>query len=130
VCVLLFLRSGVTPTTNKLYQLVRKSSMSAPAEALNRFWEVPHDKSRVRIEHPDLPETLKTAAGELVVSHWSTAQEGLAALRSKAQAQLREARQAQEKTEGERDAARSSHALVSQTLEQAHTRIGEQVLPT
>ena len=39
VCVLLFFRYGLTPTANKLYQLVRKGSMSAPAEALARFWE-------------------------------------------------------------------------------------------
>ncbi|MFD2274300.1 DNA-binding protein [Undibacterium arcticum] len=39
VCVLLFFRYGMTPTANKLYQLVRKGSMTAPAEALNKFWE-------------------------------------------------------------------------------------------
>ncbi|GAB3552032.1 hypothetical protein GCM10027343_37040 [Noviherbaspirillum agri] len=53
--MLLFFRYGITPTTNKLYQLVRKGSMSAPAEALNKFWEDLRDKSRVRIEHRDLP---------------------------------------------------------------------------
>ncbi|MFD2272575.1 DNA-binding protein [Undibacterium arcticum] len=41
VCVAMFFRYGMTPTANKLYQLVRKGSMSAPAEALNRFWEKP-----------------------------------------------------------------------------------------
>jgi chromosome segregation ATPase len=129
VCVLLFFRYGVTPTTNKLYQLVRKGSMSAPAEALNKFWEDLRDKSRVRIEHPDLPESLKTAAGELVATLWSTAQgaaqEGLTTLRSDAQAQVAEARQAQVTAEAGRDAARESHALASQALEQAHVRIGE-----
>ena len=39
VSALLFFRYGITPTANKLYQLVRKGSMSAPAEALNKFWE-------------------------------------------------------------------------------------------
>jgi chromosome segregation ATPase len=34
VCVLLFFRHGITPTANKLYQLVRKGSMSAPADAV------------------------------------------------------------------------------------------------
>lgn len=129
VCVLLFFRYGVTPTTNKLYQLVRKGSMSAPAEALNRFWEDLRNKSRVRIEHPDLPESLKTAAGELVATLWSSAQgaaqEGLATLRSEAQAQVAEAHQAQAVAEADRDAARASHMLVSQSLEQAHVRIGE-----
>jgi hypothetical protein len=75
VCVLMFFRHGITPTANKLYQLVRKGSMSAPAEALNRFWENLRDKSRVTIEHPDLPQALKTAAGELVAALWSNATE-------------------------------------------------------
>lgn len=35
---MLFFRYGITPTANKLYQLVRKGSMSAPSEALTRFW--------------------------------------------------------------------------------------------
>jgi hypothetical protein len=60
VCVLMFFRHGTTPTANKLYQLVRKGSMSAPAEALATFWENLREKSRVRIEHPDLPQALKT----------------------------------------------------------------------
>lgn len=38
VCVLLFFRYGITPTASKLYQYVRRGSMSAPAEALNKFW--------------------------------------------------------------------------------------------
>lgn len=106
-----------------------KGSMSAPAEALKKFWEDLLDKSRVRIEHPDLPESLKTAAGDLVASLWSTAQgaaqEGLAALRSEAQAQVAETKQAQSAAEADRDTARASHSLVSETLEQSHARIGE-----
>lgn len=74
VCVLLFFRHGMTPTANKLYQLVRKGSMSAPAEALGRFWETLREKSRVRIEHPDLPESLRDAAGEMVGALWQRAQ--------------------------------------------------------
>ncbi|MBC7957355.1 MAG: DNA-binding protein [Cytophagales bacterium] len=65
VCTLLFFRHGITPTANKLYQLVRKGSMSAPADALSRFWETLREKSRVRIEHPDLPAELRDAAGPL-----------------------------------------------------------------
>jgi chromosome segregation ATPase len=74
VCVLLFFRYGLTPTANKLYQLVRKGSMSAPAEALARFWETLREKSRVRIEHPDLPQSLQAAAGEMVGALWQQAQ--------------------------------------------------------
>ncbi len=35
VCALLFFRYGITPTTNKLYQLVKKGSMSVPTEVLS-----------------------------------------------------------------------------------------------
>jgi DNA repair exonuclease SbcCD ATPase subunit len=73
VCSLLFFRYGITPTANKLYQMVRRGSMSAPAEALARFWGDLREKSRVRIEHPDLPPELAALAGELVGSLWQRA---------------------------------------------------------
>ena len=92
VCVVLFFRHGLTPTANKLYQLVRKGSMSAPAEALNRFWETLREKSRIRIEHPDLPQSLQDAAGEMVGALWqlaqTAAQEALGPLREDARAQV------------------------------------------
>lgn len=74
VCVLLFFRHGMTPTANKLYQLVRKGSMSAPGEALAKFWATLREKSRVRIEHPDLPQELRDAAGEVIATLWQRAQ--------------------------------------------------------
>lgn len=73
-CVLLFFRYGITPTANKLYQYVHKGSMSAPAEALNKFWSELRDKSRVRIERPDIPEDIKLATGEFVAKLWVDAQ--------------------------------------------------------
>ncbi len=92
VCVVLFFRHGLTPTANKLYQLVRKGSMSAPAEALNRFWETLREKSRIRIEHPDLPQSLQDAAGEMVGALWqraqAAAQEALGPLREDARAKV------------------------------------------
>ncbi len=75
VCVLLFFRYGITPTANKLYQYVRKGSMSAPAEALNHFWLELRDKSRVRIEHPDLPTELTEAAGKFIGELWHQARD-------------------------------------------------------
>jgi len=74
VCVLLFFRYGITPTANKLYQYVRKGSMSAPAEALKIFWLELRDKSRIRIEHPDLPRELKDTAGHFIGELWGQAQ--------------------------------------------------------
>lgn len=97
VCGLLFFRYGITPTANKLYQYVRKGSMSAPAEALTRFWEELREKSRVRIEHPDLPDNLRDAAGELLGALWgqaqSAAQAGLQVFREQAQAEIKDAQQ-------------------------------------
>lgn len=75
VCALLFWRYGRPPTANMLYQLVRKGSMSAPAQALATFWSDLREKSRVRIEHPDLPETVRTAAGEAIGQLWRLASE-------------------------------------------------------
>ena len=68
VCVLLFFRYGITPTANKLYQLVKKGSMSAPADALAAFWATLREKSRVRIESPDLPDEIKGALAETKVN--------------------------------------------------------------
>lgn len=74
VCILLFFRHGITPTANKLYHFVRKGSMSAPTEALSDFWNTLRERSRIRIEHADLPEDLKQAAGEMVGAIWKSAQ--------------------------------------------------------
>jgi chromosome segregation ATPase len=96
VCVLLFFRFGITPTANKLYQFVRKGSMSAPAEALSRFWGDLRAKSKVRIEHPDLPDELRESAGQLVATLWSKAQtqaqDSLAAFRSEAATKVAESK--------------------------------------
>ena len=73
VCALLFFRYGITPTASKLYQHVRKGSMSAPAEALAKFWEDLRGKARVEIDHPDLPDALKQAAGQTVSVMWTQA---------------------------------------------------------
>jgi hypothetical protein len=92
VCALIFFRYGITPTANKLYQLVRKGSMSAPAKALATFWSELREKSRVRIEHPDLPAELRVAAGELTAALWgraqAAAQQQFEAQRTEAQADV------------------------------------------
>ncbi|MGV8899327.1 MAG: DNA-binding protein [Burkholderiaceae bacterium] len=127
VCVAMFFRYGMTPTANKLYQLVRKGSMSAPAAALNKFWEDLRKKSRVRIEHPDLPEALKTAAGELTVALWSTAQtmaqETLISYRTNAQAAVDEAKAELESAQTERDACKVQFEDAIQAIDESHLRI-------
>jgi uncharacterized protein YhaN len=73
VCALLFFRYGTTPTANRLYQLVKRGSMGTPTQVLGEFWAELREKSRVRIEHPDLPADLGAAAGELVATLWTRA---------------------------------------------------------
>ena len=96
VCALLFFRFGITPTANRLYQLVKRGSMSTPTQVLGEFWVELREKSRVRIEHPDLPVELQAAAGELVATLWAksttAAQAALEALRIDAEAEKASAR--------------------------------------
>jgi len=120
VCVLLFFRHGITPTANKLYQLVRKGSMSAPTEALNQFWKTLRERSRVTIEHADLPDELRTAAGDLVVTLWRAAQskshESLTALQAEAAAAVDNAK-------ADVASAQAARADTLQALEQLRTQL-------
>src|ERR1700744_3256854 len=97
VCALMFFRYGETPTANRLYQLVRKGSMSAPAKALRDFWVEVREKTRVDVGRPDLPPEVATAAGELAANLWrlsnNAATAALDVFRQDAQAQIAEARQ-------------------------------------
>src|SRR4029453_335453 len=108
VCGLLFFRYGVTPTANKLYSLVRKGSMGAPSEVLQAFWQELRGRTRVTIDHPDLPDALKDIAAGAVQTIWQAANEAatgeLATLRA-------EARHAASAAEAERDAAHAETLL-------------------
>ncbi len=127
VCALLFFRYGVTPTANKLYQLVRKGSMSAPTEALRKFWSDLREKSRTRVEHPDLPEALKNMAGELVATLWTnaqaTAQETLVSYRAEAQEMVLQAKATAVAATADRDAAQ----LAVQSLKNELASAGVQI---
>ena len=127
VCVLLFFRHGITPTANKLYQLVRKGSMSAPTEALRVFWADLREKSRVRIENPDLPESLKIAAGELVATLWQQAQAAsqadLAVFRTEASESVRAAQSAQETAEIEASHRNEELAEARRQTAETHERL-------
>lgn len=124
-CTLLFFRFGVTPTANKLYQYVRKGSMSAPAQALARFWEELRDKSRVRIESPDLPDTLRESAGELLATIWkqalASAQQELEIFRSESRAAVLRAEEEKlrigQTLEGNNRELERLRALVQETTE-------------
>ncbi len=124
VCTLMFFRYGITPTANRLYQLVRKGSMSAPAEALNRFWRELREKSRVVIGQPDLPESVRNHAGELVGALWQAAQaeaaRSLESFRDDAAAAIEESRLAQETASGKLAGVVDELAAASQMLQDAN----------
>lgn len=129
VCALLFFRHGVTPTANKLYQLVRRGSMSAPAEALTKFWSDLREKSRVRIEHPDLPENLRIAAGELTATLWTAAQaaatDSLAEFRNEAHVAVTEAKTTTEAAQAKLAAAHTALEKSHHEREQAKAKISQ-----
>lgn len=129
-CALLFFRHGTVPTANRLYQYVRKGSMSTPAQVLSAFWEELRERTRVRIEHPELPEDLREAAGALVLQLWGRAQraaaEGLATRASEVEelmAQMRaEADAAHARADGleaELETARAALTLAESALGRA-----------
>ena len=127
--MLLFFRHGITPTANRLYQLVKKGSMSAPAEALTRFWATLREKSRVRIEHPDLPAELQSSTGELAAALWTRAvdmaQEQLATTQLEAQRSVADALARQAQAEVERDKLRQELTGSAAALDGAQTRVRE-----
>jgi chromosome segregation ATPase len=119
VCALLFFRYGITPTASKLYQLVRKGSMSAPADALAKFWDELRSKARVEIDHPDLPPALRDTAASAIAGIWqqatAVARGELAALRLEVQEQL----------DASRAELASEHRLVADRDEQLKVARGQ-----
>ena len=114
VCALLFFRHGIIPTTNKLYQFVRKGSMSAPADALNNFWDELRSKARVEIDQPDLPEEIKETAAAAIAALWrqasAAAREELRTLREEAAAGLAS-------SQDDLQAARERYAVLEGTID-------------
>lgn len=72
--------------------------MSAPGEALNAFWKQLRDSSRISVVAPDVPESLRDAAGQLAVTFWKSAmqaaEDAFAVLRGEVQVQVDDARMA------------------------------------
>lgn len=103
VCALLFFDYGITPTTNKLYQLVRRGSMGVPTKALQDFWIALRSRAKVDIAHPDLPDELREMAGQVVASLWGVATQRA---RSELAVLAEESRKAVVQMQGELDASR------------------------
>ncbi|MEJ2768311.1 DNA-binding protein [Mycetohabitans sp. B46] len=120
VCALLFFRFGITPTANRLYQLVRKGSMGTPTEVLAEFWRELREKSRVKLDHPDLPTELRDAAGTLIATLWERAAAAAHAALEEVRAEVRLERDA---AAAEVAAAREAAAHAERTLETHHAAL-------
>lgn len=129
VCAVMFFRYGMTPTANKLYQYVKKGSMTAPSEALSKFWENLREKSRVRIERPDLPEEIRTSAGELAASLWDLAQNkaraSLHEYEAEAMASVLEAKSALAAAQNERSSVQNQNEKIEAHLAQVRAELAE-----
>jgi hypothetical protein len=89
--------------------------MGTPAAVPGEFWAELREKSRVRIEHPDLPGDLRDAAGELVATLWTRA-----TATASAQAELDALRV---EVEGQRTTAEQRVAAVRGELERTETAL-------
>jgi DNA repair exonuclease SbcCD ATPase subunit len=128
VCALMFFRYGETPTANKLYQLVRKGSMSAPAKALRDFWTEVREKSRIDVGQPELPAEVAAAAGELTATLWRLSSDAanavLEVFKQDAQREIVAATEHAQRMVAERDTAvlaaeHASHDVAELGLENA-----------
>jgi chromosome segregation ATPase len=129
VCVLLFFRHGITPTANLLYQLVRRGTMSTPAQALQSFWGTLREKSRQRISHPDLPSELHDVTGALAAALWDKANalaaQNLEAFKADAQSAAEDASRQVVAITGELEAARADLALAKEAVAERDQRVAD-----
>lgn len=126
VCGLLFFNHGQIPTSNKLYSLVRKGSMGTPVAVLQQFWQELREKSRVRIEHPDMPEDIKSIAAETIQGLWLAATKSaameLSSFREEARREVVEAHTQRQQTQTALDYARQEIAAGTDKLLEAEQR--------
>src|SRR5690625_2059144 len=73
VAHLLFFQHDTIPTTNRMYQLVRRGSMGTPAKALRIFWAQLRSHAQVRMQKAPLPNHLLNQAEQLLGSLWDEA---------------------------------------------------------
>lgn len=87
------------------------------------------EKSRLRIEHPDLPESLRDAAGEMVGALWQRAQaealSTLGALRHEADANVQAAQNVAEDALKKQQAAEAALESASQTGASLQQQVNE-----
>jgi len=73
VAKLLFLQYQEMPTANRLYTLVKKGSMTTVVEAMRIFWQDIQKQLAVKINMPNLPESLQGQMVDQLNSIWQMA---------------------------------------------------------
>lgn len=127
VCQLLFVRYGETPTGNRLYQLVRKGTMSTPSEVLREFWADVRAKVRLQIDRKDMRPDLAEFAADMVSALWAKAcveaDESVAAARAQVQADRAEADATVLRTREETERAHAAKVHAETLLEDVRGEI-------
>lgn len=90
VCHLLFFEYGIAPTGRKLYEYVKRGSMSVPGEELAKFWEEVRSKGRVNVTLPGIPDSVSRPAADAIAAIWLQATDA-------ARAELASSRREQER---------------------------------
>ena len=125
----LFFKFGITPTANRLYQLVGKGSMTTATAVLTRFWRDLRERSQVAFAHPDIPDPLRSSAGDLIGKIWSLAsQEARADLdlaKAEYEAKARDAVQHVKAAEAARDALQAEIVGLTERLLEKDASLAE-----
>lgn len=129
VAAALFFRFGVAPTANRLYQLVGKGSMATAASVLARFWQDLREHSRLRLEHPGVPEPLREVAGDLLGRIWTvaydSAQHDLVQVREELQREVERARSEREQANQAATEANGKAERLARDVQAMHAKLME-----
>ena len=73
--MVLFFRYGETPNASRIYQLLRKGSMTTIQDAIKSFWDDIRNKTQLRLVAPGVPQPLLDILANFAVPAWQMAQE-------------------------------------------------------
>lgn len=122
VCHLLFFEHGIAPTGRRLYDYVKRGSMSVPGEELAKFWEEVRSKGKVTVALPGIPDSVSRPASEAIAAIWLQA---TAAARAELDTAKREQERLSEEARAAQAAAEDAALLAQRTAEDLRVRLEE-----
>ncbi|MFM2345222.1 MAG: hypothetical protein RLZZ210_1836 [Pseudomonadota bacterium] len=75
VAKLLFLQYQEMPTANRLYNLVKKGSMTTVVESMRIFWQEIQNQLSIKMHMPNIPQELQIMLSEQIEVIWSKSME-------------------------------------------------------